>query len=190
MEEIHRVRALLQNNHSFLTILIKRVYNRDSMTMKKCSVEGCAKNKRRNGPKTLYCDMHYRRNSLTGSPGEASSRKVFSYKDQSCRVVVCSENAKKKGLCVKHYDDSRGSSLSAEMIAEMKEGGCQVCGSFSRLTLDHDHSCCPVGKSCDNCVRGILCHKCNTAAGLLDDDVSRMFSLAEYLIMNKVVANV
>jgi len=33
MEEIHRVKARLQNNHNSLTILIKRVYNRDSMTM-------------------------------------------------------------------------------------------------------------------------------------------------------------
>ena len=46
--------------------------------MTKCSVQDCAKNKRRNGPKTLYCDMHYKSNLLAGIPGEAGSRKVFS----------------------------------------------------------------------------------------------------------------
>lgn len=27
--------------------------------------------------------------------------------------------------------------------------------------IDHDHSCCP-GRGCGNCVRGIVCHQCNT----------------------------
>jgi hypothetical protein len=129
--------------------------------------------------------MHYRRSRLFGNPGEASARKVSSYRDVVCEVNGCESDAKKKNLCVKHYDESKNTTKTAQEIFEMKKGGCEVCGSHERLTLDHDHSCCPTGKSCNNCIRGILCHKCNTAAGLLDDDTERMVSLAAYILKNK-----
>ena len=152
-----------------------------------CQVIGCEKQKRRNGPKTLYCHMHYRRFLLNGDVGSPEEKRIGAYKGTECKILDCRKTAMKKELCVKHYDDSKGSTLDAQKIADMKSNGCQVCGSFERLTLDHDHSCCPTGKSCNNCVRGILCHKCNTAAGLLDDDINRMISLASYIIGTKDV---
>lgn len=43
--------------------------------------------------------------------------------------------------------------------------GCAICGSSCELPsqyhVDHDHSCCPHGKSCGKCIRGLLCPTCN-----------------------------
>lgn len=47
-------------------------------------------------------------------------------------------------------------------------GVCAICGSTEfassqyRLAIDHDHSCCSSGRSCEKCRRGILCFRCNT----------------------------
>jgi hypothetical protein len=157
------------------------------MSIAKCEVKDCDRGKRRNGPISKYCNMHYARSRRIGKPGEAMPIKVYSYYGQTCRIDNCNSVAEKKELCVYHYDASRNTTISAEQVAEMKALGCEVCGSKERPTLDHDHSCCPTGKSCNNCIRGILCHKCNTAAGLLDDDVDRMISLAAYILSSKDV---
>ena len=64
-------------------------------------------------------------------------------------------------------------------------GGCAVCGVAEergrRLSVDHDHSCCPGKKSCGKCVRGLLCGDCNRALGLLRDDLARIDALSGYL---------
>lgn len=44
---------------------------------------------------------------------------------------------------------------------------CAACGSVDFLKVDHDHGCCPTSSGCAKCVRGYLCHECNTAEGLL-----------------------
>jgi hypothetical protein len=72
----------------------------------------------------------------------------------------------------------------SEMV-ESQGGGCAICQS--RFTsdktthIDHDHSCCPGKKSCGACVRGILCHRCNLALGMMRDDPARLEAAAAYL---------
>jgi len=57
---------------------------------------------------------------------------------------------------------------------------CAACGSTDFLKIDHDHGCCPTALGCPKCVRGYLCHECNTAEGLLrTPDRARL--LAEYM---------
>jgi len=56
-----------------------------------------------------------------------------------------------------------------------KQGGkCAVMSCNRPITdTDHDHA--------TDKYRGLLCHGCNTALGLLEDDIGRIEALAEYL---------
>jgi hypothetical protein len=72
---------------------------------------------------------------------------------------------------------------------------CEVCGvdileknrrhdgvTTSLLVVDHDHSCCPTESfSCGQCVRGLICRHCNSAAGFVGDQYERAYRLAQYL---------
>jgi hypothetical protein len=51
---------------------------------------------------------------------------------------------------------------------------CTSCGSVKRLCVDHCHT---TGK-----VRGLLCAKCNTALGFLDDSEQKIKLLLKYLL--------
>jgi hypothetical protein len=48
-----------------------------------------------------------------------------------------------------------------------QDNRCAICrvefGSARALRphIDHDHRCCSGNKSCGNCIRGLLCSKCN-----------------------------
>lgn len=51
----------------------------------------------------------------------------------------------------------------------------------SALVVDHDHACCPGGKSCGRCVRGFLCGGCNTGIGLFSENAAVIRAAADYL---------
>ena len=72
----------------------------------------------------------------------------------------------------------------AELVAGQR-GACAICKRPDprgfRLSVDHDHVCCPGKKSCGKCVRGLLCGNCNAAIGLLQDDPDMLEQAAQYL---------
>ena len=56
----------------------------------------------------------------------------------------------------------------------IRPGKCECCGSTDRrLCIDHNHD--------TEKPRGLLCHNCNTALGLLGDSVETILSLSRYL---------
>lgn len=69
----------------------------------------------------------------------------------------------------------------------MQGGRCAGCGIVAarvgkRLDIDHDHACCDGNRrSCGRCVRGLLCHNCNIAAGFSLDNPHTLRSLAGYV---------
>lgn len=65
-------------------------------------------------------------------------------------------------------------------ITGRDEPECGACGSHERLKVDHDHGHCPAQRGCRDCVRGYLCHSCNTAEGLLRT-AERARLLANYM---------
>lgn len=63
-------------------------------------------------------------------------------------------------------------------LLDAQGGVCAICrgprnGPGDRLHVDHCHD--------TKKVRGLLCAKCNTAVGLLNDDPDRAAALAAYL---------
>ena len=81
--------------------------------------------------------------------------------------------------------------LSLEDYRELlrrQDGRCAICKvatptdiRTSRFHVDHDHRCCPGRTSCGKCVRGLLCHACNTALGNFQDDPARLKAAILYL---------
>jgi len=67
-----------------------------------------------------------------------------------------------------------------------QNGACYLCRrplseDRGQVLIDHDHGCCPTNSSCANCRRGMACHQCNTAIGLLDDNPELMRMVADNL---------
>lgn len=65
-----------------------------------------------------------------------------------------------------------------ELLFEQQNGKCSICsvlfsGSTRRPAVDHDHN--------TGAVRALLCSKCNTALGLLNEDISIMQSMINYV---------
>jgi hypothetical protein len=73
------------------------------------------------------------------------------------------------GLTVERY----------EALLAAQDGKCAICGTtdpgngHSRMPVDHDHG---TGR-----VRGLLCHPCNQAIGLLGDDMELLKKAIHYL---------
>lgn len=79
--------------------------------------------------------------------------------------------------------------LTPEQYADMLQaqgGRCAIrdvpqSASARAFAVDHDHACCPGKHSCGDCVRGLLCIKCNLGLGSFEDDAERLRSAADYL---------
>lgn len=73
-----------------------------------------------------------------------------------------------------------------EALLAVQGGTCAICYRPPRpgrsLDVDHDHRCCPGGKSCGKCVRGLLCRKCNSAIGYFRDDATLALRASMYLV--------
>jgi Recombination endonuclease VII len=76
--------------------------------------------------------------------------------------------------------------ISSEQYLEMLQknnDSCWICNEKKDywLHVDHDHSCCPGSKSCGKCVRGLLCHNCNSMLGHSKDSSDILRKAASYL---------
>jgi hypothetical protein len=74
-----------------------------------------------------------------------------------------------------------------QAILREQGGVCYLCqrakgNGKKRLSVDHDHACCPGPISCGRCVRGLLCKPCNRdVLGHLRDEVDAFRRGIEYL---------
>jgi hypothetical protein len=69
--------------------------------------------------------------------------------------------------------------LDIQKMFENQNGQCKICKiqlTKNNQAIDHCHK--------TKIVRGLLCFKCNSALGLLNDDIEIIQSLLEYLIQN------
>lgn len=69
-----------------------------------------------------------------------------------------------------------------------QDGCCYLCGADlveGKVHVEHDHSCCPAGRSCEICRRGLACGNCNRSIALADDDPDRLRRMADALEIAK-----
>ena len=84
----------------------------------------------------------------------------------------------------KHNLDKLGVSIEKYLEIEKEQDyKCKICGQEDkrRLSVDHDHSCCNSYPACGNCVRGLLCSRCNRALGIVNDDTELLQKMIQYL---------
>lgn len=74
-----------------------------------------------------------------------------------------------------------------EMLAE-QDGACALCRApfdpdapRRQAHIDHDHRCCPGQTSCGQCVRGLLCYRCNVSIPAAESDAAWLGRVAKYL---------
>lgn len=118
-----------------------------------------------------------------------------SYKQKSCKWcnnlfqplasshLFCSDNCKDISFTNSYFKKKYGITFAeVKELLEKQNYQCAVChtngfkmhpNSWSSLNVDHDHE---TGK-----VRGMLCHNCNRALGLLQDNIKHLQSAIKYL---------
>lgn len=171
-----------------------------------CSVEGC--DKASPAGKRGLCVMHYSRWARHGEVGPAKSR-IFTPPRPAepglrwCRN--CDGELPEKAFTRSSTSTCRECSVALrrawnygvppEQYRRMlkdQRGVCAACGraetatsssgAVRRLSVDHDHGCCRGRRSCGDCVRSLLCARCNTVLGLVRDDQETLTALSSYLL--------
>ena len=99
----------------------------------------------------------------------------------------CEEKPHAKKMCRQHYSHQSKHDIDFSLILHLFERGCETCGSFENLSVDHDHSVCSGKRVCAKCFRGILCMKCNFALGSIKDNKNTLKNLIKYLENNNMV---
>ena len=129
---------------------------------KKCSIENCNKP---HYAKT-WCRIHYSRWLRTGNTERHYQP------DKNNREYIY------KGVPV---GSRRGYQLMTKYKITLEEfnsrsiNGCEICGDKPEVNLevDHDHNCCNKTITCGECVRGIICPKCNVNVHKYEINVMR-----------------
>lgn len=66
----------------------------------------------------------------------------------------------------------------AKFFADNPEGFCAICGTYGLMVIDHDHE---TGNFRDR-----LCRNCNTALGMVNDNVELMEKLIAYVTKHRI----
>ncbi len=143
-----------------------------------CGSEGCPKTHYQRG----FCWHHYRLMRIATEPDylEKEARKKKRERDANPEIDRRSRArslAKNYGITVEMHED----------MIEYRNGQCDICENvpvpmirkgkpIAGLCIDHCHI---TGE-----IRGLLCHKCNSAIGYLRDDPELLASAIRYLIRN------
>lgn len=160
----------------------------DDLAQPKCAWPGCDKPRRRRQA-AKYCDEH--RSGRT-----ADGRKSgIALQCQICDVfyawagtvpplwTVCKGCRYAYGSLLSTAKNHRVSIQRVRQWIERRTCGlcCAElnltdCGK-SKICIDHDHSCCAGQNGCEQCVRDLICIKCNTNLGGVESLLRRGVSL-------------
>lgn len=109
------------------------------------------------------------------------------YCTTECRSAHYISSGKHKYSHIKMYYGL--SEFQYNALISAQNGLCLVCEKplNGKISVDHDHACCPTIYTCGKCVRGLLHEKCNIGLGAFDDDPERLRKAARYLEVSKAM---
>lgn len=98
--------------------------------------------------------------------------------------LYCSDKCKDRGHQSAYFKRNYGITCDDyELMLDEQDHKCAICKGEGfimdygkhqlKLVVDHCHT--------TGAVRGLLCHNCNRALGLLKDDIERLITAIEYL---------
>lgn len=134
-----------------------------------CSFSKCENSIHSKGLCKGHYQQQYHGKELT-ELGSRGRRKIWG--NIKCDVESCDAMAVSSGLCARCYGRLRNIDISRDDLIKLP-GTCEVCGSSERMHLDHDHI---TGKA-----RGVLCHKCNIALGMIMENKTIATELIKYI---------
>jgi hypothetical protein len=122
-----------------------------------------------------HCNKYFKEEDMKFA-GTNKNSKRFTYCKECYRVIANADSIKRYGISVKQYSD----------LLHDQEYKCKICkvsidDISRRLSVDHDHGCCPVMKSCGKCIRGLICNNCNMGLGYAKDSKDILNSMINYL---------
>src|SRR6266542_803984 len=132
----------------------------------KCSIEKPLADFYKNKGQCKSCMAAYMREYYVNNPEKAEDNRLKQR-----------ERDKKVNRFYKHGITEK---IWLDMLGRFN-GMCWSCKERPATVIDHDHSCCDKMFSCGNCIRGVLCHQCNTALGLLKDNYMYIENLLVYI---------
>ena len=92
------------------------------------------------------------------------------------------EKTKRKNKQIRHnWKKHKISEEDYKNLLSLHGGKCHSCKINNATNIDHSHECCPGAYSCGRCVRGVLCHNCNSSLGLLKDSRQNIIGLLQYI---------
>lgn len=113
-----------------------------------------------------YCEQYLDKSKFHGK---------LTYCKDCTKLVGHSGNLKRYGLSMDDYMD----------MEKAQNKLCAICKKSElhkkRLSVDHDHACCPGLTSCGNCIRGLLCSNCNMVLGNAKDNIEILKAAIKYL---------
>lgn len=103
----------------------------------------------------------------------ARERRAINGRDPQYTRIV---NLRRYGLTLAQFD----------VLLAAQDGRCAICHTDEPggqgWHVDHDHACCNTRKrSCGQCLRGILCSRCNIGIGNLRDDPVVIQAALDYM---------
>ncbi len=133
--------------------------------------------KRKMPRKYFDSKMHCRECNKYLNADSFTLRKSTNARCDECTIIhQHKKTVKKHGITYEQY----------LAMYEEQDGRCKICNDVeksyrSRLSIDHDHSCCPGHNSCGKCIRGLLCSSCNMTLGNAKDSVEILEKMIKYL---------
>ena len=133
----------------------------------------------RTGTRAGYLAHYYNEESACDACLEGNRKQVQQDRLDDPRKILADNLMRRFHLSLDRY---------YEILAD-QDGVCAICRTDSpsdrrttRFHVDHDHGCCPGRTSCGKCIRGLLCHACNTALGNFKDSPDLLMAAAAYIL--------